>query len=217
VSLLSYDYLFFDLDGTIKDSSTGIINSVKYAVEKLNLTMPSDEELLSFIGPPLLESFQVVFGLSEEEAQTAITVYREYFSAKGLYENEVYPGIDQLFKDLTSRDKKIFLATSKPEVFAIQILEHFDLAKYFSGMYGASMDSSRSSKVDVLKYAIAESGITDKSKAIMIGDRLHDMVGGTQNGIATLGVTYGFGDEEELNKSRAMYITHSASEILKYI
>jgi phosphoglycolate phosphatase len=181
------------------------------------LPIPSDEELYSFIGPPLIESFQVFIGLSEQDAKTAIANYREYFSTKGLYENQVYPGIPELFAALKAHDKQIYLATSKPEVFAKKILEHFDLAQYFSGIYGATLDDERSSKTAVLRYALAESGVNDKSQSVMIGDRLHDMLGGRDNTLATIGVTYGFGDETELLAAGANAIAHNPEDILNFI
>lgn len=211
-----YDYFLFDLDGTLTDSAEGIINSVSYALNKLGIEVTDRDALRKFIGPPLMDSYQKYFGLNEEQSRQAVSYYREYFAAGGLFENEVYAGIPELLTELKSRGKKIFLATSKPEVYAIQILEHFNLACYFDFMGGASMDSSRSHKSDVVRYVLTNANIPDLNKAVMIGDREYDITGARENGLHSLGVTYGFGSREELADAGAEHIVDTPAEILQF-
>lgn len=211
-----YDYFLFDLDGTLTDSAEGIINSVTYALNKFGITVEDREALREFIGPPLMDSYRKHFHMSEEQCKQAVVYYREYFAAGGLFENEVYAGIPELLAELKSRGKKIYLATSKPEVYAIQILEHFNLAQYFDFMGGASMDSSRSMKSDVVRYVLANASIPDLNKAVMIGDREYDITGAKDNCLHSIGVTYGFGNREELTTAGAEHIVDTATEILQF-
>ena len=172
-----YQYILFDLDGTLTDPGLGITNSVAYALKKMGIPVPERSELYKFIGPPLLDSFSQFFGLSREESEQAVTFYREYFRRKGIFENQVYPGIPELLAKLQESGRTLILATSKPEEFALRILEHFGLKTYFSFVAGATMDSSRCAKVDVIRYALENCGITDLSAAVMIGDREYDVIG----------------------------------------
>ena len=212
-----YQYILFDLDGTLTNPEIGITSSVMYALEKFNIKVEDRKELHPFIGPPLGDSFQRYYGLSEEESQLAIKYYRERFSVKGLYENEVYEGVDKLLQQLKEGGKTLIIATSKPEEFTLKILKHFDLLKYFDYVAGATMDGSRGEKADVIRYALKISGIKDKSKAIMIGDRKYDILGAKENGLNSIGVLFGFGDYEELSKAGADYVVKSVEEILEYV
>jgi len=212
-----YKYVLFDLDGTLTDPGIGITNSVMYALKKYNIEVKDRSELYKFIGPPLLDSFMKYYGFSKEESEQAIVYYREYFSVKGLYENEVYEGIHELLTELKARKKKLILATSKPEEFAVKILKHFQLYEYFDVAAGASMDSSRSKKADVIAYALERSQVTDLSEAIMVGDREQDVSGAKQVGLKSIGVLFGYGDYEELSKAGADYIAANVQDILKFI
>lgn len=212
-----YNYILFDLDGTLTNPEIGITNCVMHALEKFNIKVTDRKELHPFIGPPLDYSFQTYYGLSVDESELAIQYYRERFSVKGLYENEVYEGVDKLLQNLKESGKTLILATSKPEKFAIKILEHFDLLKYFDYVAGATMDGSRGEKGDVIRYAIEISGIMDKEKAIMIGDRKYDILGAKENGLDSMGVLFGFGDREELMEAGADFIVEQVEDILKYI
>ena len=158
-----FEYALFDLDGTLTDPALGITNSIMYALDKMGREIPPRESLYNFIGPPLVQSFQSL-GMTKDEAETALRTYREYFSVKGLFENKVYDGIPEALENLSNAGVKIILATSKPEVYAAQILEHFSLDKYFTSVCGASMDEKRVDKADVIKYALDTNGISDKSK-----------------------------------------------------
>lgn len=208
-----YKTILFDLDGTITDSGAGIINSVRYALEKMSLEVPDDNELASFIGPPLYESFQKNFQLNETASNQAIAYYREYYQEKGIYENYLYEGIPALLAELKQAQAQLYIATSKPEVFAKQILDYFDAAHYFTGIYGATLDSRRSKKGDVIRYALAQGVIQDLQRTVMIGDRRHDILGAKENNLASIGVLYGFGDRSELTLAKADYVVSAPAEI----
>ena len=212
-----YQKILFDLDGTLTDSSQGIINSVLYALAKLGIEETDRKKLETFIGPPLADSFAELYGLSESACQEAIRYYRQYFADKGLFENVVYPDIPQVLSELKHQGKRLIVATSKPEGFSRQILEHFELADYFDFIAGATMDASRTKKEDVIAYALEELGITDTSQLIMIGDRKHDIIGATIHHMDSIGVLYGFGDKEELSAAGATYIVDSPIDLLKYL
>lgn len=172
-----YQTILFDLDGTLTNSELGITNSVAYALGKYGIQVPDKKALRVFIGPPLQESFERFYGFSKEECLKAIDYYHEYFSEKGLYENEVYLGVPDLLASLKQAGKQLIVATSKPEEFSIQILKHFGLYDYFDFVAGATMDRKRSKKSDVIQYALEQNGITDLAHTIMIGDREHDVLG----------------------------------------
>lgn len=212
-----YKYVLFDLDGTLTNPEIGITTCVMYALEKFNIKVEDRKELHPFIGPPLTYSFQTYYGLSEDESELAVRYYRERFSVKGLYENEVYDGVEEMLTELKESGKVIILATSKPEEYAIEILKHFDLYKYFDHIAGATMDGSRGEKADVIRYALEISGITNKSEAIMVGDRNYDILGAKENGLDSIGVLFGFGDYEELTKAGATYIAENVEDIAKYV
>ena len=212
-----FDTSLFDLDGTLTDPGEGITNSVAYALEKYHIKVEDKKQLYKFIGPPLKDSFMKYYGFSEEEAIKAIEYYRERFRDIGIFENEVYEGIENMLKAINDSGKKIVLATSKPEEFAVRILEHFDLSKYFAVIAGASMDSSRSKKGDVIAYAISLCEGFDKNTAVMIGDREHDIIGAKENGLKSIGVLYGYGSEKELKSCGADYIVSTPEDILKLI
>lgn len=212
-----YKYILFDLDGTLTDPGTGITNSVAYALARWNIHVEDRRTLYRFIGPPLQDSFREYYGFSPEDALKAVDVYREYFREKGLYENEVYPGVEEMLKTLKAQGKTLILATSKPEEFAIRILKHFGLDGYFTVMAGATMDPSRSKKGDVITYALRQGGVSALSTAVMIGDREHDIFGAKQNGLDSIGVLFGYGDRDELEKAGATYIASTVEEILTYV
>ena len=212
-----FDTVLFDLDGTLTDPGEGITKSVEYALKKFDIITQDRCELYKFIGPPLKDSFMKYYGFSEEKAEQAIAYYREYFRDIGIFENEVYEGVEDMLKTLHADGKRLVLATSKPEEFAIRILEHFGLKKYFAVAAGASMDSSRSKKGDVIAYAISLCEDFNKDTAVMIGDREHDIIGAKENGLKSIGVLYGYGDENELKTAGADYIVSSPTDILNLI
>lgn len=209
----NYPVLFFDLDGTLTDPGLGITNAVMYALEKYGMELPPREELYKFIGPPLTWSFQTYYGFSQEESLKAVAVYREYFSVKGLFENEVYPGIPQLLARLKNAGKTLCVATSKPEKFAVQILEHFGLAGYFDHICGAAFDESRGSKHEVIEYAIGKLEGVQRGDILMIGDREHDILGAKASGLDSMGVLFGYGGRAEHEAAGADYIAESVEEL----
>lgn len=210
-----YSIILFDLDGTISDPGIGITNSVSYALEKFNIKVKERSELYKFIGPPLKDSFAKFYDFNKEDCEKAISYYREYFKERGIYENELYEGIQQLLQTLHDEGKKVILATSKPENFAVEILKYFHIEEYFDYIAGATLDGSRSKKADVISYALEKSGINDLSTVVMIGDREYDIYGAREVGIDSIGVLYGYGNREELQNAGASDIVESVSELKK--
>lgn len=209
----SYSTILFDLDGTLTDSSKGIINSIIYALEKFDINDYDMSLLKKFLGPPLHESFEKFMGFDKEKSLQAVKFYREYFSSKGLLENEVYAGVNDLLQNLKENGKTLVVATSKPQPFTDKIMEHFDLAKYFDFIAGSNMDTTRSKKAEVIEFALSECNIKDKSKVVMIGDRAEDMIGAQSVGIDSIGVEYGYGTFDELKNAGATYIAKTVDEL----
>lgn len=209
----SYNTVLFDLDGTISDSGAGITNSVKYALKKFGIEENDFEKLKRFVGPPLYASFEKYYGFTHEEAVKAVEYYREYYNAGGIFELTIYDGVIDLLKALRESGKKIILATSKPEVYAEKIAEHFGFKDYFDNISGALLDGSRIEKADIITYALQRVSESDISKCIMIGDRSFDVIGARAFGMDSIGVTWGYGERAELEESGATYIVDSAEEI----
>jgi len=208
-----YDYIFFDLDGTLTDPSLGITNSILYSLERFGIEKPERKALYPFIGPPLIDSYKKYYDFSDEEARRAVDVYREYFRDKGLFENTVYEGIPAMLSALCEAGKHLVLATSKPEEFAVRIMKHFALDGYFDVMAGALMDETRTSKDEVITYAAAKLGLDNVAHAVMIGDREHDVLGAQKNGMDSIGVLWGFGDRHELTAAHATHIVSTVNEL----
>lgn len=212
-----YKYILFDLDGTLTDPEEGITKSIAYGLEKMGKKDINLKDLRKFIGPPLKESFMKYYGFNEEETQKTIEFQREYFRAKGKFENIIYKGIAELLKTLKEGNYILAVATSKPEVFAIEILEYFELKDYFTFVGGSLLDGNRTKKGDVIKYVMENLGIVEeKSKVIMIGDREHDIVGAKANGIDSIGVKYGFAEGHELEEAGANYIIESVEKLKEF-
>ena len=212
-----YPYIFFDLDGTLTDPGAGITNSVAYALERWGIRVADRRTLYPFIGPPLIDSFQRFYGFSPADARAAVDVYREYFADKGIFENELYPGIPALLERLKAAGRTLVMATSKPEAFAVRIAEHFGIADYFDCIAGAAMDETRTHKWEVIAYALDRLGGPAPGSVLMVGDREHDVQGAARCGIATLGVLYGYGSREELVDAGALAVVETVEEIGDYI
>lgn len=210
-------YILFDLDGTITDPKEGITKSVAYALSKFGIKVDSLNELCKFIGPPLKDSFIEYYNFNDDESEKAIKYYREYFSDRGIYENQVYKGFEDILISLKENNKVLIVATSKPTIFAQKILEHFNLRKYFSFVSGSNLDGTRVKKSEVIQYALERNNIKDLSEVIMIGDRKHDVYGAKEIGIESIGVLYGYGDYEELYDNGANYIVNNVEELRKLI
>lgn len=212
-----YDTILFDLDGTLTDPAVGITNSVMHALKKYGITVEDRCELYKFIGPPLHESFERFYGFSREEALRAVDYYREYYRDRGIYENIVYNGVEDMLRKLYEGGKKIILATSKPEIFAREILRYFNLEKYFYYSAGANLDGSRTDKAEVIEYALREGNVQDISTAVMVGDREHDIIGANKNGIDSIGVLFGYGSREELENAGVKYIVEDVDDLSEII
>ena len=206
-------HILFDLDGTLTDPMVGITKSVQYALKHYGIEEPDLEKLTPFIGPPLKDSFMKYYGFSEEQAVQAIGCYREYFAVTGIFENQVYEGIPKMLKTLKTAGKKLFVATSKPEEFAIQILEHFHLQTYFDFVGGASMDEARVKKEEVIAYVMKTVGMTDVREAVMVGDREHDILGAKNHGMDSVGVLFGYGSRQELTNAGATHLVESVQAL----
>ena len=212
-----YEYVFFDLDGTLTDLGEGIINAAVYALEKYNIEVNDRSELRKFIGPPLQDSFSTDYGFSEDEIEDVIKTFREYYSEKGIFENTIYENIQTVLFELKNRGKKLVVATSKPEVFTKKVLDHFNISSYFDYVSGATLNNEKIKKVDIIRDAICKLGITDKSKVVMIGDRKLDVLGAKENGIDSIGVLWGYGDLLELEKVGPTYIAEKVLDLLEII
>ena len=206
--------VFFDLDGTLLDPRVGITTSIQYALRCLGEPAPSADELTWCIGPPLLDSFRAL-GLENERASQALDLYRERFVDLGWRENVSYPGVPEALATLTDAGFRLFLATSKPRVFAVKIVEHFDLHGFFNDIYGAELDGTRSDKIALLDYAAADSKLT--SSATMVGDREHDVTGALNNRMEIIGVTYGYGSREELLHAGAVRLADTPAEVVNLL
>ena len=212
-----YQFLLFDLDGTLADPGIGITNSVIYALHKFDIDVNDRSVLYKFIGPPLKDSFKRYYGFFDEQSNLAIQYYREYFKKQGMFENKVYDGVHDLLIELKAKGKSLIVATSKPEAFAIEILRHFDLYDYFDFVAGATMNDVRNKKADIIRYALENCHISDKSSAVMIGDREHDVLGAKENGLDSIGVLFGYGTYDELKNAGAAFIAETPMNIVKYV
>ena len=206
--------ILFDLDGTLTDSGEGIINSVIPALEHYGIAIPPREELRVFVGPPLHDTF-LRFGVPADQLENATKIYRSRYIPIGKFENAPYPGIPELLETLKSQGHKLFVATSKPEPMAVEILEHFDLAQYFDRICGASMDTSRSSKEAVIAYLLEQNGSAENM--VMVGDTKYDVIGAKAHGIPTIGVSWGYGEIDEMLEAGATAIAHTTQELLELL
>lgn len=216
-----YKYVFFDLDGTITEPEEGIINGVLYALSRFGITVEDRTTLYPYIGPPLRDSFRDYHGLSEEDTEQAILYYREYYSTKGIYQNDIMPGMEQAFQILRKHGCHLYVATSKPELYAKQILEHLKLDGYFDIIAGSTFDKARDTKAAVIEYLITSIAANQIKPAvddiIMVGDRKFDVLGAREFGIDTIGVLFGYGSKEEFDACACRYVAADAKEMVQMI
>ncbi len=214
-----YHYILFDLDGTLTDPKLGITRCVQYALRKFGIEEPDQNKLEPFIGPPLLDSFQEFYGFDEEKGWQAVAYYRERFSTKGLFENEVYPGIAPMLAKLQEAGCHLAVASSKPEVFVKEILEHFKLLSYFEVVVGSELDGNRVRKEDVVEEALRQMQRLPQhvEDVVMVGDRKFDIQGAKRFGIASIGVSYGYGAQGELEGAGADKIVGNVEELEKVL
>ena len=214
-----YQYLLFDLDGTLTNPKEGITKCVQYALRSFGIEEPDLDKLEPFIGPPLLDSFMEYYNMTPNQARTALEKYRERFRDIGIFENEVFPGVPEMLEILQKKGKKLVIASSKPEEYVLRILEKYGIRAFFHEVVGASMDEKRSAKADVIEEAFRRLQITEEKKAqvLMIGDRKHDVEGAKACGIRCLGVYVGFAKPGELEQAGADYIVHTVEEMSQFL
>lgn len=213
---MTVSHVLLDLDGTLTDPKLGITRCIEYALQKMQMThqQPSLEWC---IGPPLIESFEILLNTSDQNTlEQALAFYRERFSEVGLYENNIYPDVAVGLHRLQQKGLTLYLATSKPHVFARRILEHFDLADCFKAVYGSELSGERNHKTDLIAYLLQQEGI-DPALSMMVGDRKHDIIGARNNGIKTIAVTYGYGSNEELLQEQPAYLCNSFNTVVRLL
>ncbi|MDR1399803.1 MAG: HAD hydrolase-like protein [Treponema sp.] len=209
-----YNTVLFDLDGTVTDSYLGITNSAKYALSRFGI-IEENNTLKSFIGPPLEWSFKEYYSFSEYDVKRAVEYYRTYYSEKGVYENELYKGIDIVLKNLHEANINCIIATSKLEKYAIKVLQYFNIERYFRYVVGSNWEGTLSDKGDIIAYTIDKFKLA-KEHTIMVGDRKYDIIGAKSNGIDSIGVLYGYGTKEELDKAGATYICNRVDDLFTF-
>lgn len=206
--------VLFDLDGTLTDSGEGIINCAVFAMERLGIPVPPREELGVFVGPPLWDTFRQ-FGVPSDRVDEAVEIFRSRYVPIGKFENTPYPGIRETLEALRAQGRKLYVATSKPEVTAREILEHFDLSRYFTEICGATVDKTRSSKEDVIAYLLSLDACRENS--VMVGDTAFDVIGAAAHGIPTIGASWGYGKTEDMVSAGAAAIARSPEDLLRII
>lgn len=215
----SYDIVAFDLDGTLSDPSRGLVEGFVYAFRKLGIDYGTRESLKRFIGPPLIETWMPEFNFTYDEAERAVLLFREYYNIYGWWDNVIYPGIPELLAELKARGKTVVLTTSKPEDTALDILELFNIRKYFDFVGGASSHKTRERKSEVIDYVLGEIGVSDadRPRCILVGDRVYDAVGARESGIDSVGVMWGHGTEKELRESGFTYLANTPDAVLDIV
>ncbi|MDY5264563.1 MAG: HAD hydrolase-like protein [Eubacteriales bacterium] len=214
---MRYDYVLFDLDGTLSDTSKGVFNATDYMIEKQGYRKLTASEKRSILGPPLWQSFSNFFGISGKELDRAVELYREYYHPKGCYENTMYDGIVEVLRDLKNKGVTLMVATSKPNNITPKVLDLFGISDLFSYVAAPNPEEESDDKSVLILKALEEVGVKDKSKAVMVGDRLFDILGAKKAGIDSIGVTYGFGTKEEHEKYGATYIVDNCYDIEKIV
>lgn len=208
--------IVFDLDGTVIESEEGIVNSVLYALSKLGIKEDNHESLKQFIGPPLIDSFIEKYKLTQGEAIEAVNYYREFFSEKGIHQNYVYDNFTSLLEELKVEKFRLFIATSKPTVFAKKIISHLELDDYFEGIIGSNLDNTRKDKTEIIAFVLQEFCLK-RNETLMIGDRKFDIIGAKNNKVHSMGVSYGHGSISELQEAKADFVASNCLEILDFI
>lgn len=218
-----FDYILFDLDGTLTDPKLGITSSVQYALRALGIEEPSLDKLEPFIGPPLADSFREFYGLDEEQTMTAVAKYRERFNDQGIYENEIFPGTAKMLASLKASGKKLAIASSKPTPFVERILDYFDIRNYFDYIIGSNMDGTRGKKEEVVEEALRQMlppgmlPAEKKASVAMVGDRRFDIEGAKEHGITSVGVSFGYAPEGELEQAGADYIVDTVEALAELL
>lgn len=209
---MHYQNILFDLDGTLTDPRLGITRSIQFALARMGIDEPDITRLEHFIGPPLLQAFMQFYDMDEARAWEAVGHYRERFKVTGLYENMVFEGVPALLETLAGQGRTLYIATSKPWLFAREIARHFDFARHFKLIYGSELDGTRTDKVELIAHLLAEEKL-DPAHTLMIGDRKHDLIGGLRNGLDVAAVGYGFGSHEELTAEKPTHHFSTLAEL----
>lgn len=212
-----FDYILFDLDGTLTDSKEGIINCVMYSLADAGIEVSDRSELYRFIGPPLVQSFQQFYGFTPEEARVRTAKYRERYGVTGMFENKAFDGMVEALTEIKKAGKSLSVATSKPEIYAVPIAERYGLAPFMDTICGSELNGKRDDKADVIDEVFLRLGITDKSRVLMVGDRKNDVIGAKKCGVACLGVRFGYAEEGELEKAGADYLVDTIEEMKQFI
>lgn len=214
-----YQYIFFDVDGTLTDPSEGITRSAQYALAKMGIEEPDLQKLWPFIGPPLKESFKEFYGFSEEKAMEGVRIYREYFRKTGLYQNRLLDGVPKLLAHLREQGRVLAVASSKAEPFLMATLEMFHIADCFDYICGGTLDNTRITKAQVIGELLQRMQLSreERSKILMVGDRKHDVEGAAAFGIPCVGLSLGFAEEGELEKAGAIAVVDSMEELEDFI
>ncbi|MBA4068968.1 MULTISPECIES: HAD family hydrolase [Acinetobacter] len=209
--------ILIDLDGTLTDPKVGITTSARYGLEKIGHPISDEVNIDWIIGPPLKASLAKILNVEADHvlAEQALMGYRERFAVKGLYENHVFEGVAETLAELKRRGYRLFVATAKPTVYAKQILEHFDLAQYFTDIYGSELNGERTNKAELIQYILEQQKL-QADQCLMVGDREHDIFGARQNGIDTIAVNYGYGSQEELALAQPKYQIDRFNQLLDY-
>ena len=209
--------ILIDLDGTLTDPKVGITTSARYGLEKIGHPISDEINIDWIIGPPLKASLAKILNVEADHvlAEQALMGYRERFAVKGLYENHVFEGVAETLAELKRRGYRLFLATAKPTVYAKQILEHFDLAQYFTDIHGSELNGDRTNKAELIQYILAQPQL-QADQCMMVGDREHDIFGARHNGIETIAVSYGYGSQEELEVAQPKYKIDRFNQLLDY-
>lgn len=214
-------YILFDLDGTLTDPKEGITKSVQHALAHFGIAVDDLDSLIPFIGPPLTDSFAMFYGFTHEQALEGVRVYREYFTQRGWRENQEYAGVREMLRALKTAGFSLSVATSKPEVFALRILDYFHLTDYFDVVGGADLDGTRIRKADVIRYTLGRAGVSQSGQALeqvaMVGDREHDILGAKAVGIESVGVLYGYGSREELEAAGADALAEQPGDLVRLL
>lgn len=212
-----YKAILFDLDGTLTDSGEGIMKSVQYALEKIGKPEPELEKLRAFVGPPLMNEFMEYAGVDQETAEKAVQYYRERYAPVGIYENSLYPGVEDMLIYLKKKGYLLGVASSKPEYFVKKILAYFKLEPYFDQAVGSELNGQRVKKSDVIEEILRRFGLeAHRDQVLMVGDRKYDVYGARELGMDCLAVTYGYGSQEELEEAKPLKIVHNTEEILDF-
>lgn len=212
---MQYPNVLFDLDGTLTDPKAGITKSVQYALTHWGIEVADPDTLIPYIGPPLASSFREIHSFSERDSVLAVEKYREYYQDRGIYENELYDGIHELLEALKGQGRRLFVATSKPTVFAEEVLKHFGIDAYFEYVCGSHLDGTLSDKAEIIATVIEKFSLR-KEESIMIGDRKHDIIGAQKNGIDSVAVGFGYGSEEELTAIRPTYHAQTVEKLMAF-